>query len=131
MNQRCAIIKSLLDGKVLSTWNGFQWFGCTNMPREIGRAVERKFNVKVSRVTVEKKTRYGEECSFTEYRLNRTDYNALGILLMEKYVESIEKRPYSPPVKRGPKIIHVKPDHPKNAELEFDTTKGSWGNAHT
>lgn len=126
MNQKCAIIKSLLDGKVLSIMNGFHWFGCTNIPREIGRSVEREFNVEVSRINVEAKSRYGQSCNYTQYRLNRTDYNAPGILLMEKYVESVENKPYSPPVKRGPKIIHPKKEHPKNAELEFNTTTGSW-----
>ena len=129
MNQKCAIIKSLLDGKVLSIMNGFQWFGCTNIPREVGRSVEREFNVKVSRINVETTSRYGQSCNYTQYRLNRTDYNAPGVLLMEMYVESIEKRPYSPPVKRGPKIIHIKSDHSKNAELEFNTVTNSWDDA--
>jgi len=120
MNQKCAMCKSLLDGKVLSVMNCFSWFGVTNCAREIGRCIERPFGVQVSRVQVAFTSRYGQSGFYYQYRLNRTDYNAPGILLMEKYVESIEKRPYSPPVKRGPKILHVKQTHPKNAELKFE-----------
>lgn len=126
MTQKAAICKSLLKGEVLSVMTAFKWFGCTNLAREVGRSVEREFMVKVSRVRVEFTSRYGQPGFYYEFRLNRTPMNAEGILLMEKYVSEEEKAVFKPPVKRGPKILHVKPDHPKNAELEFNTTTGSW-----
>lgn len=110
MNQKCAICKSLLKGEVLSIMTGFKWFGVTNIPREISRQIEKPFNVIVNRVSKEFKTRYGNYGYYFEYRLNRTGYNEPGIKLMEQYVAEIEKQPYSPPVKRGPKNITPKKD---------------------
>jgi hypothetical protein len=108
MNQKCAIIKSLLKGEVLSIMNGFKWFGCTNIPREIGRSIEREFGVTVSRVRKEGKSRYKQPVSYFQYRLNRTDHNLEGIAKMEEYVKRIEGEAFNPPVKRGAKTIHVK-----------------------
>jgi len=108
MNQKAAICKSLLKGEVLSIMNGFKWFGCTNIPREIGRAIEREFDVQVSRVRKDGESRYKQPVSYFEYRLNRTDYNKPGIEKMEEYVRTIEQSEFKSIVKRGPKIIHVK-----------------------
>lgn len=105
MNQKCALCKSLLRGEVLSIMNGFTWFGITNVPREIGRSIERSFGVRVSRVSKDFTSRYGQSGFYFEYRLNRTEHNIAGILKMEAYVNKIEGKPYSPPVKRGPKLI--------------------------
>lgn len=105
MNAKCALIKSLLRGEVLSIMNCFQWFGITNCPREIGRCVERPFKVIVSRVKKDFISRYGQGGFYFEYRLNRTEQNKEGILKMEVYVKNIEGKPYSPPVNRGPKLI--------------------------
>ena len=110
MNQKCAIVKSLLRGEVLSIMNGFHWFSCTNIPREIGRSVERPFGVTVSRINKDAISKYGQPCNYFEYRLNRTPMNAEGILKMEAYVSEIENKPYSPPVKRGPKTLNPKKD---------------------
>ena len=105
MNQKCALCKSLLRGEVLSIMNGFSWFGITNIPREIGRSIERSFGVTVSRVSKGFTSKYGQGGFYFEYRLNRTERNIKGILEMESYVKEIEGKPYSPPVKRGPKLI--------------------------
>ena len=105
MNQKCALVKSLLRGEVLSIMNGFHWFGITNIPREIGRSVERSFGVRVSRVSRDFISKYGQAGYYFEYRLNRTEQNKDGVLKMEAYVKEIEGKPYSPPVKRGPKLI--------------------------
>ena len=112
MNQKCAIVKSLLKGEVLSIMNGFKWFGCTNIPREIGRSIEREFGVEVSRVRREAESRYNQPVSYYEYRLNRTDHNKDGIAKMEAYVTEIEQAAFNPPVKRGRKIIHSKDYEP-------------------
>ena len=108
MNQKCALCKSLLRGEVLSIMNGFSWFGITNIPREIGRSIERPFGVTVSRVSKDFTSRYGQGGFYFEYRLNRTERNKEGILKMEAYVKEIEGKPYSPLVKRGPKLITPK-----------------------
>lgn len=108
MNQKAAICKSLLKGEVLSIMNGFKWFGCTNIPREIGRSVEREFGVEVSRVQKEGNSRYGQPVHYFEYRLNHTDYNKPGRLLMEQYVREVEQSEFKSIVKRGAKKIHVK-----------------------
>ena len=49
MTQLASICKALLDGEVLSIMTGFKDFGCTNLPREIGRSIERKFGVVVDK----------------------------------------------------------------------------------
>lgn len=86
MTSRAALCKALLDGKVLNIMNGFKLLGITNVPREVGRSVERAFGVKVSRVDRSSITRYGQTCNWTDYRLNKTDYNKEGIEKMMAYV---------------------------------------------
>lgn len=108
MNQKAAICKSLLKGEVLSIMNGFKWFGCTNIPREIGRSVEREFGVEVSRVQKDGESRYKQPVHYFEYRLNRTEHNKPGIEKMEEYVRTVEQSEFKSIAKRGPKIIHVK-----------------------
>lgn len=108
MNQTAAMCKSLLKGEVLSVMNCFHWFGVTNCAREIGRSIERKFNVEVTKTNKESLSRFGQPCNYYEYRLLRTDSNVEGIKLMEKYVQEIEGKPFSPAVNRGPKITHRK-----------------------
>jgi len=115
MNQKAAICKSLLKGEVLSIMNGFKWFGCTNIPREIGRSVEREFDVEVSRVQREGKSRYKQAVYYTEYRLNRTEHNKEGIAKMEAYVREIEQSEFVSIVKRGRKTIHVQITEPSPA----------------
>ena len=112
MNQIAAMAKSLLKGEVLSVMNCFKWFGVTNCAREIGRSIERKFGVEVSRVRKEAESRYKQPVSYFEYRLNRTDHNKEGIAKMEAYVTEIEQAAFNPKVKRGAKTIHVKTYEP-------------------
>lgn len=86
MTQTAAIAKALLNGDTLSIMNGFRLFSCTNIPREISRRIERKFNVVVSRDKVDFKSKYGKPGYYYRYRLNRTEANAPGILKMEEYI---------------------------------------------
>lgn len=86
MTSKAALCKALLEGKVVNIKNGFQLFGITNVPREIGRSIERYFGVEVSRNGREGTTRYGQDCVWTDYRLNRTEYNKPGIEKMKAYV---------------------------------------------
>ena len=86
MTAKAALCKALLDGKVINIKNGFTLFGLTNVPREVGRSVERAFNVEVSRTPMDGTTRYGQSCNWVDYRLNRTEYNQDGIKKMKEYV---------------------------------------------
>ena len=126
MTQKAALAKSLLKGEVLSIMNCFKWFGVTNCPREIGRSIERCFGVEVSRVKKDFVSKYGQRGFYYEYRLNHTEQNLEGISKMQAYVSEMENKPFYAPVKRGPKTINVKTDHPKQAPLEFNTSTGSW-----
>lgn len=94
MTSKAALCKALLDGKVVNIKNGFHLFGITNIPREIGRCIERLpdgkgsngFGVEVSRTDRQGETRYGTTCIWVDYRLNRTEYNQEGIKRMKEYV---------------------------------------------
>ena len=86
MNSRAALCKALLDGNTLNIKNGFDLLGITNVPREIGRSVERKFDVVVKKIHREGKSRYGQPCVWMDYRLERTSANLPGIKKMYQYV---------------------------------------------
>jgi len=108
MTSKAAIALALLEGKVLSIKNGFDLFGVTNIPREIGRSIEREedggFGVQVSRVERNGFSRYGQPVRWMEYRLNRTDYNKGGIEKMKAYVkEQMSKVP--PKTEKEKKLI--------------------------
>ena len=97
MTQTAALCKALLAGEILSILTGFILCGCTNVPREIGRSIERKFGVVISRVKMEAKNRYGNPCTYMQYRLNpRIKENSEGIKKMTAYVlehENYKNRP--------------------------------------
>ena len=127
MNQIAAMSKSLLKGEVLSIMNCFKWFGVTNCPREIGRSIERKFNVEVMRTRKDFVSRYGQPGYYYEYRLLRTPFNADGINLMETYVSQEESVVFKPVVKRGPKKVNVTSNKSaKQVPIEFNTETMSW-----
>lgn len=86
MNAKSALIKELLDGKVLTIMTCFKSIGLTNLPREVSRMVEIPFGVEVSRIRKEGKSRYGSNITWFEYRLNKTDYNKEGIIKMREYL---------------------------------------------
>lgn len=86
MNARAALCKALLDGRTISIKTGFEMLGITNVPREIGRSVERKFDVVIKKIHRTGKSRYGTECVWMDYRLEHTSANLPGIQLMREYV---------------------------------------------
>lgn len=101
MTSKAALIKALLDGRVLNIKNGFHLLSITNIPREIGRSVERAFDVQVSRVHREGTSKYGQPCTWVDYHLNKTDYNKNGIEKMRLYLaENMEE--YRPKPKGKP-----------------------------
>jgi len=104
MNATTALAKAFLDGRVLSIKTAFRDFGVTNLPRECGRLIERKFNVRLTKVRRVGKTRYGIPCSWFEYRLPTTEYNAEGRQKMIEYIAANTTEPvvteHTPKVKQ-------------------------------
>lgn len=87
MNQLAAICQSLLNGDVLTIMDGFRRFNCSNIPREISRSIEQKFDVQVSREKKDFKAKFdGKPGYYFRYRLNATEYNTAGIEKMREYV---------------------------------------------
>lgn len=93
MTSKAALCKALLRGEVVNIKNGFTNFGITNIPREIGRSIEREFGVVVSRVRMEGTSRYGQPVTWTNYRLNKIEANLEGINKMLLYVQEQEGFP--------------------------------------
>jgi len=86
MNAKTALVKALLDGRVLNVKNCFETIGLTNIAREIPRCVEDVFHVDVSRTDRTGTNRYGQCVNWVDYRLNKTDYNKEGIRKMRDYL---------------------------------------------
>ena len=99
MNAKTALIKALLDGRVLNIKNVFETIGLTNCPREISRMVEKPFGVVVSRVDMNGTSRYGSPVSWVNYRLNSTPMNKPGIQKMREYLAEHWGNPKSEPKK--------------------------------
>lgn len=87
MTQKAAIAAALLRGEVITIMDGFKNFGCTNIPREVSRSIEKDFEVTVSRVRKDYTSRWGQSACHYEYRLNRTENNLPGIEKMKAYVK--------------------------------------------
>ena len=89
MTQLASICKALLDGEVLSIMTGFKDFGCTNLPREIGRSVERKFGVVVDKTPTPFRSKRNPSHGgvYYRYRLPRIKLNKEGIKEMKQYVK--------------------------------------------
>lgn len=87
MNATCALAMALLQGRVLTIKTAFTDFSISNLPREIGRSIERKFGVFVTKVKKKGKSKYGVECWWYEYRLATVDYNVEGRKRMFEYVQ--------------------------------------------
>jgi hypothetical protein len=87
MNATAALGMALLKGDVVTIKTAFNLFGITNAPREISRAIEQPFDLEVSRVKREGKSRWGVYCTWTEYRLNKSERNIPGIKKLTEYVK--------------------------------------------
>ena len=105
MTATAALCTALLKGQVVNIKNGFELFGITNVPREIGRSVERRFGVVVSRTQMQGKSRHGQECIWVNYRLNRTEYNQEGIEKMISYVQSQLSNPKTSSQQKDAKLL--------------------------
>lgn len=101
MNAITALGLSFLRGDVITIKTAFRDFGISNLPREVGRAIERKFGVEITKVKKTGKSRYGVPCWYYQYRLPQTPYNEDG---RSKLIEYCEKnKPKAPPPPTGPK----------------------------
>ena len=84
---------SLLNGETVSIMTGFKKFLITNIPREVGRSIERKFGVRLQRVPVKFVSTYGHSGQYFRYTLLAIRENKDGIKRMKAYVKSeIEKK---------------------------------------
>jgi hypothetical protein len=88
MNATYALATAFLKGRVLTIKTAFTEFGVTNLPRECGRLIERKFGVHLARVKREGKSKYGVPCYWYEYRLPNTPYNLEGRQKMIEYLKN-------------------------------------------
>lgn len=88
MNATSALAAAFLKGEIITVKTAFKDFGITNIAREAGRSIERKFGVKLSRVHRTGKSRYGVPCNWMEYRLSSAPFNKEG---REKMLEYIKK----------------------------------------
>lgn len=108
MTSIAAICTALLRGQILTIKTAFVDFGVTNLPREISRGIEKKFGVHISKVRVSGVTRYGQSCSWFQYRLNKSiPQNAEGIKKMQAYILSNmqeKKSIQTPPVEETPTL---------------------------
>ena len=111
MNATAAISKAFLAGRVLSIKTAFRDFGVTNLPREVSRLIEKRFNVQVTKVPRNGKTRYGIHCRWFEYKLPKTPYNQEGIEKMREYVS----KHYTETVRNPNKVESFK--NPNQADL--------------
>jgi hypothetical protein len=77
---------ALLKGETVSIRTGFDRFGMTNIPREIGRCVERRFGVSVHKKPTHFVSRYGHHGEYFRYTLLNTPENKEGRKKMKTYV---------------------------------------------
>lgn len=89
MTQTAALAKALLNGEVISIMTGFRDFAITNVPREIGRSIERKFGVVVDKTPTPFKSKRNPSHTgvYYRYRLPKIKINREGIKAMKKYVK--------------------------------------------
>ena len=86
MNQKAAICKALLNGETISILTGFKDFGCTNVPREIGRSVERAFGIVIDKTPVNFVSRYKQAGVYYKYNLVPGKQNKESLKKMKNYV---------------------------------------------
>lgn len=101
MNAKTALVKALLDGRILNVKNCFETIGLTNIAREIPRCVEKEFGVEVSRTHRTGKNRQGSPVWWTDFRLIKTEDNKGGIKKMREYLAEN----WSPPILESHKSV--------------------------
>lgn len=81
-----ALLKHLSKGGKLSIKNAYLHFGISNIAREVGRLIEKPFNVVLHREQKSGKTKYGSKCYWFEYSATEKQKN-----IFEKYLSKKAK----------------------------------------
>jgi hypothetical protein len=92
MTRQQALATYLLTGKPVSIKNGYNYFGISNISREVIRLIEKPFGVHLTRTKKEGKTKYGTHCIWLEYILLPTKLNAKGINAMKRMLKEEKKK---------------------------------------
>ncbi len=90
MTASLALAKWLVDGNSVSILTAFKLFGITNAPREISRAVEQVYGVKVTKTPKPFKSRYGKVGVYFEYTLPNTPQNKKGIQKIKEKLKELQ-----------------------------------------
>lgn len=77
LTRKQALIKHLLSGGTLSIKNAYIDFGISNIAREVGRLIEKPYNVVLERKKHTSKTKYGSDCYWFEYSANEENKKIL------------------------------------------------------
>lgn len=81
-----AICYAFLQGESITIMDGFKKYLVTNLPREVGRSVERAFDVKLTRTKKDYISITGLSGYYFEYKLESLEENKEGIKKMWDYV---------------------------------------------
>lgn len=81
MTRQQALLTHLKTGGKLSIKTAYNYFGVSNISREIRRLVEKPFNIELIREKKHGKTKYGSPCVWYEYSASKsTQKKIAGIL---------------------------------------------------
>jgi RNA binding exosome subunit len=97
-SQRAALAKALLDGKELSIMTAFEMIYCTNLPREISRAImshETGFGAVIKKTRVDFTSTYGHKGYYFTYKLEHSEANKESIKKMREYLAISDVKPIS------------------------------------
>lgn len=92
MNATTALGLAFLKGDVITIKTAFRDFGISNLGREAGRSIERKFGLQLAKVKKVGKSRYGVACWYYQYRLPQTPYNEDGRRKLIEYCEKNKQK---------------------------------------
>lgn len=96
MNATTALGLAFLKGDVITIKTAFRDFGISNLGREAGRSIERKFGLQLAKVKKVGKSRYGVACWYYQYRLPQTQYNEEGRKKLTEYCEKNKQKIQAP-----------------------------------
>lgn len=96
-----ALCYDLINGKTVSIKTGFKDYGITNIPREISRAVEQRFGVRIEREKKDYTTKYGIYQMYFEYKLIRSNQSKESIEKIYAYIEENMIKPEPPKPRSG------------------------------
>lgn len=96
MNATTALGLAFLKGDVITIKTAFRDFGISNLPREVGRSIERKFGLEVTKLKKVGKSRYGVPCYYYQYRLSTAPHNDEGRNKLIEYCEKNKQKELAP-----------------------------------